>query len=140
MRALELKKSGWKNSEIAEALGVSRPTVTYWFKQGDTQEAMKEKNRSGRPSKITAEQKMELKNMLLEGAQAHGFEGDRWIRKRVKQLIEEKFNVKYELTQVGVILAEMNMTWQKPIKKAVQRDEEKITQWKEERWPELKKK
>lgn len=139
MRALALKKKGWKNSAIAEALGVSNPTVTYWFKQGDSLDAMREKPRSGRPPKLSKEHKKQLEEMLIEGSKAHGYEGERWTRKRVQRLIQKKFDVTYGLSQVGNILKSMKMTWQKPVKQAVQRDEVKIAQWRDQEWPELKK-
>jgi transposase len=33
LRALELKERGWKQSEIAEALGVSEGAVSQWMKR-----------------------------------------------------------------------------------------------------------
>jgi transposase len=47
--------------------------------------------------------------------------------------------VKYHPAHVSRILKDLDWTPQKPIRRAKQRKEAEIQRWKEERWPELKK-
>jgi DNA-directed RNA polymerase specialized sigma24 family protein len=46
LRALELKERGWKQSEIAEALGVSEGAVSQWMKRATEEgaEALRHKS------------------------------------------------------------------------------------------------
>ena len=60
----------------------------------------------GRPSKLTEEQKNELKLLLKER--------DDWNTNEVRNLINEKFDVKYSLKQVRIILRKFGMKYGKP--------------------------
>jgi len=60
----------------------------------------------GRPSKLMEEQKKELKLLLKER--------DDWNTNEVRNLINEKFGVKYSLKQVRIILRKFGMKYGKP--------------------------
>lgn len=60
----------------------------------------------GRPSKLTEEQKKELKLLLKER--------DDWNTNEVRNLINEKFDLKYSLKQVRIILRKFGMKYGKP--------------------------
>jgi len=49
--------------------------------------------------------------------------------------IENKFSIRLGLTAVGELLAKLNLTPQKPLQRAYQRDHEAIEQWQRERYP-----
>ena len=141
-RALALKKKGWKQAKIAEALGVSEGAVSQWFKKVELrgEEALHTQPKCGAPPKLSPDQLQQLAQMLLAGPETYGFEGDLWTSKRVKWLIEFKFGVKLHRAHVSRLLREhLHWSVQKPVEKASQRDEEAITKFKEERWPQLKK-
>ena len=40
---------------------------------------------------------------------------------------------------IGRLLKSLGWSWQKPTKRALERDEKKIEKWKEEDWPRIKK-
>jgi transposase len=81
----------------------------------------------------------QLVELLKQGAEAHGFLGDVWTRRRVAQLIQDRFGVSYHPTHVGRLLKQLGWSPQKPIVRATQRDEDAIAAWYSERWPALKK-
>ena len=54
-------------------------------------------------------------------------------------VIEREFGVSYHPTQVGRILKDCGWSLQKPALRAAQRDEDAIRDWREQRYPELKK-
>jgi transposase len=58
---------------------------------------------------------------------------------RVAQVINEEFGVGYHPAHVSRILKRLGFSLQKPDRLADQRDEDAIEEWKEKRWPELKK-
>jgi transposase len=82
---------------------------------------------------------MRLPQLLAQGAQSFGFQGDLWTQPRVAEVIRREFGVSYDPSQVGRILKQCGLSLQKPLRRATQRDETAIQRWKEERWPVLKK-
>jgi len=143
LQALQLKDKGWKQNKIAEALGVSAGAVSQWFKKAGEKgaEALRHISPPGKPARLTPAQKAQLVAALLAGPETYGFEGQLWTSKRVAWLIQYLFGVKYHRAHVSRLLREeLNWSVQKPIEKAAQRDEIAIEKWRDERWPQLKKK
>lgn len=141
LRAVELYKQGWRPVRIADALGVTRGAVSQWLKLYREKgiEALRYKRISKKPARLSQPQKVELVAMLSQGAESFGYVGQIWTQARVGELIERKFGVRYHLNHVGKILKACGWTYQKPVSRASQRNEEAVRQWCTERWPELKK-
>jgi transposase len=76
---------------------------------------------------------------VAQGAQAHGFRGDAWTCERVAIVIRREFGVSYHPAHVSRLLKKLRLSLQKPERRAGQRDEEAIDNWKEKKWPSLKK-
>ena len=53
-------------------------------------------------------------------------------------LVEERFDKKLSVTAVGRLLAELEITPQKPLRRAYERDPVAIAKWKEKDYPKLK--
>src|SRR5437868_10198804 len=81
-RAWELKAQGWKQKDIAAALGVSEGAVSQWIKRGREGgvEALRRHVAPGAQPKLSAEQLGQLPGVLKRGAQAYGYRGDVWTR------------------------------------------------------------
>lgn len=133
---------GWKQKHVAEALGVSKGAVSQWVsraREGGI-ERLRHTKPPGAPARLTPEQRAHLPELLARGAESFGFKGDIWTQPRVAQVIEREFGVAYDCSQVGRILKQCGLSLQKPLRRASQRDEAAIQGWKDERWPEIKKK
>jgi transposase len=141
LRALELKEQGWKQSEIAEALGVTEGAVSQWMKRAREQgaQALRHKPPPGAPSRLSDEQRARLPELLAQGAEAHGFRGELWTCERVAVLIRREFGVSYHPAHVSRVVRALGLSLQKPQRRAEQRDEEAIEHWKQKKWPSLKK-
>lgn len=127
--------------EVARLVGASPSSVCRWkqaLQQGGM-EVLKAKPHPGRPPRLRPEQKQELEEVLLEGPQAAGFPTDLWTLPRVAKVIEGRFGVKYHPGHVWRILRGMGWSPQKPERRARERDEEAIQQWREEEWVRVKK-
>lgn len=111
-KAIELYNKGWKQSQIAEALDVSQSCVSLWVKRFSNSglEALKSRYSPGAPSKLSLEQKQQLLEMLKQEPNNFGFPGHSWIRKQVAELIRQRFNVTYDLTQISRILKSINVS------------------------------
>ncbi len=142
LRAWELKREGWSQRRIAEALGVSKGAVSQWMKRAREGglEALKRQPAPGAPPRLSEEQRAEVPELLERGAEAHGFRGEVWTPcARVAEVIRREFGVSYHPAHVSRLLKVLRQSLQKPQRRANQRDEEAIENWKEHRWPSLKK-
>lgn len=142
LRAWELIQMGWKQKDVALALGVSKGAVSQWVsraKEGGT-EGLRHIKPRGAPARLRPKQRARLGELLARGAESFGFKGDIWTLPRVAQVIEREFEVVYDPSQVGRILSQCGLSLQKPLKRPSQRNEAAIGGWKDERWPALKKK
>lgn len=140
LRAWELSQAGWTQAAIAEALGVTPGAISQWMKrarEGGVAALYKRKAPGPKP-RLSEEQRARLPKLLERGAEAYGFRGDIWTRERVAEVIWREFGLRYTPTHVGRILRACGWSVQKPIRRAVQRDERAIQDWREERWPEIK--
>lgn len=140
-RAWELSQQGWLQKDIAAALGVTKGAVSQWLKRAREEgpESLRRRKASGAPRRLTDAQRQELPRLLEQGPEAHGFRGAVWTEGRIAQVIRQVFGVSYHPSHVGRILHACGWSLQKPVRRAVQRNEEAIRLWREEHWPEVKK-
>jgi transposase len=141
LRALELQERGWKQTQIADALGVTEGAVSQWMKRAREEgvEGLRHKPPPGATPRLSEEERAELPELLARGAQAHGFRGEVWTCERVAKVIRKEFGVSYHPAHVSRLLRKLRLSLQKPMRRANQRDEEAVERWKQERWPSLKK-
>jgi transposase len=136
-----LKVGERRQAEIARHLGVTEAAVSKWKKILDTEgeEGLQPKRATGRPPKLSEEQKAALLEKLEEGAVANGFPTEQWTQARVKKLIERAYGVSYRRNYVGQLLDQLGWSVQKPDPRAMERDEEMIAAWLSKDWPRIKK-
>ena len=141
LRALELKERGWKQTHIADALGVTEGAVSQWMKRAREEgvEGLRHKPPPGATPRLSEEARAKLPELLAQGAQAHGFRGEVWTCERVATVIRKEFGVSYHPAHVSRLLKALRQSLQKPQRRVNQRDEEAIEHWKEKKWPSLKK-
>ncbi len=141
LQALALKQQGWKQTEIAEALGVTDGAVSQWMQVVDEHGAVAllAQPHPGRPPELSAERKTVLPDYLAHGAEAYGFRGDVWTCERIAKVNEWEWGVSYHRSHVARLLRGLKWTPQLPLKRATQRDEAAIARWRTDVWPELKK-
>jgi transposase len=140
MQAWRLKQLGWKQRDIAVALSASEGAVSQWLAAAGAggPDALLSRPVPGHPARLTGEQKRLVPDLLWHGPEAYGFRGELWTCARVARAIKEEFGVSYSTSQVSRILKALDWTPQRPITRAVQRDEEAVERWRAEVWPELR--
>lgn len=141
-RALELKRGGWTQQEIADALGVTKVAVSQWMAavREHGEDGLLARPHKGAAPRLTSDQLRLVPEFLSHGAEAYGFRGEVWTCARVAAVIRREFAVSYHKDHVSRLLKALRWTPQKPAERAAQRDEQEVVGWREERWPELKKK
>ena len=95
--------------------------------------------RSDAPRKITEKQVKRLEKALDKGAFAFGYAGDYWTLDRITQVIWQLFKVRYHPSAVWYVMDRMGWSSQRPQRRAFQRNEEAVEQWKKEVLPQIKK-
>jgi transposase len=89
---------------------------------------------------LSREQLVEVEAVLAEGAAANGYPTDLWTLARVAEVIERISGVSYHPRHVWRVLRQqLGWSWQRPARRAVERDEATIARWLKRRWPQLKK-
>jgi transposase len=141
-RAWELKEQGWKQQDIAAALGVTGGAVSQWRKRAREHgvEALRRHPAPGRQPRLTPEQRAQLPALLERGPEAYGFRGQVWTCQRVGEVIRRTFGVAYHPAHVSRRLHAVRHSVQRPVQQATQRDAAAIQAWWRERWPALEKK
>jgi len=141
VREVRLLQAGHKPAEVAAMIGAPRQTVYRWKDVLETQgiDALRDMSKGGRPTLLGAEELVGLQVALMEGPTAHGFGTPLWTIKRVRVFIEREFGVRYSDVHVWRLLGQMGFSSQKPERRALDRDEVAIEDWKKRIWPALKK-
>ena len=136
-----LRSNRWSHAEIARQLGVTRMAVWYWAHQlaHGGWRSLRRRKRSGRPRKLSPEQRKVLRRFLKRGAKAFGFRSDRWTLHRIQKVIEREFHVVYHPHYVARLLQAMGWSPQVPLPRAKERDEALIRAWLARDWPRIKK-
>jgi transposase len=142
LRAWEMHQQGYKQGEIADALGLTQSAVSRIIARAEEGGvvALQHHKPPGRRAQLSAEQQQQLLSELSQGAEEHGFAGDVWTTERIAQFIAQRFGVKYHRDYIGPLLRQLGWSPQRPIVRASQRDEVAIEQWVTITWPELQKK
>jgi transposase len=137
---LYLKQRGWIQREIAEALDVSEVALSTWLARARDggPEALRARPAPGRAPRLSPDQLRSIPELLWHGPEAYGFRGQVWTCARIAEVIGWEFGVHYHKDHVGRLLKGLHWTPQQPIQRAIERDDEAIRRWRDETWPELR--
>jgi transposase len=142
MRAVDLFEQGVRPAEIARQLGVCHQIVSDWRGawQRSGRDGLRGAGRAGRLPKLRPEQLADVESALIQGAKASGYPNELWTLKRVAEVIQRVTGVSHHPARVWYILRQgLNWSWQRPARRATERNEEAIELWVKRRWPHLKK-
>lgn len=124
------------------SLGLCRTTIYPWLREFKDKglEALVESIAQGPRPKLTPRQEQQVKRWILgKDPRQYGLDFALWTRRIVQQLIQDKMGVELCLTSVGKLLAKLEITPQKPLRRAYERDPATIQLWLEETYPAIKK-
>ena len=140
--AVERVQAGEKPSVVAKSFGIYRTSIYRWLRAHKKRgrEALKSTTAKGPTPKLTQVQKNQVRRWIIgKDPRQYGFDFGLWTRSIVAQMIQDKFEVSLTLPSIGHLLTSLEITPQKPLRRAYERDEKEIKQWKEEKYPELRK-
>src|SRR5438093_5218567 len=125
-----------------ESLGFSRTAIYPWLRKFEQEgwDALVERIAAGPEPKLTEKQRQQVKRWILgKDPRQYGFDFGLWTRRIVQQLILEKMSIELCLTSVGKLLASLDITPQKPLRRAYERDPKAVKLWLDQTYPKLKK-
>ena len=100
---------------------------------------MCEKIAKGPEPKLTEKQRQQVRRWVVgKDPRQYGFEFGLWTRRIIAALIAQRLGIEMGLTAVGRLLAQLNITPQKPLRRAYERDPQEVPQWVQERYPKLR--
>lgn len=124
---------------VAKTIQVNEKSIYNWlnafFTQGLT--GLKSRPKRGRKSLLSEKQKEKLKEYLLEEPQKLGFRSGTWNSIMVRELIEQKFGIKYSRHYVCQLLRSLGLSYQKTKFANPKAGREKKIEWRENIWPNL---
>jgi transposase len=143
IRRMAVKRvlEGETPSAVMNSYGLCRTTIYPWLraheKRGET--ALQSRPSTGRPPTLSERQRLHVRRWICgKDPRQYGFDFGLWTRRIVADLVEEKFDHKLSVTAVGRLLAALDITPQKPLRRAYERDPVAIAKWKERDYPKLK--
>jgi transposase len=140
-RALALLDAGHSLNEVGRRMGCNASSVMRWRdarRRGGTK-ALKVRFSPGRPWKLNDGQRKRLIHLLLQGSLAHGYRTNLWTTLRIAEVVKREFGVRYHRAHVGRLMHSLKWSPQKPERRALEQDRDKIKRWKRNVWPRVKK-
>jgi transposase len=142
LRAGELFAQGRTTAEVAQAVGVTYEAARRWrvrWARGGP-EALRRRRADGRPPKLSDEQVGQVRQALLAGAVANGFENDPWTVRRVARVVARTTGVRLSVAATWrLLVGRLGWSLQRPERQAKERDEQAVARWVADEWPRTKK-
>ena len=120
--ALLLLLSGWKSTNVSSLYGLSRWSVVKWIQKANKEglAAVQDKQRPGRPSRITDECKRELDMALEKPPNEFGIARARWDGKVVVQYLKEFHGITIRVRRAQQLLHELGYSLKRPTHRYIQ--------------------
>ena len=144
IRILAVKRvveDGEAPSAVMASLGFSRTAIYPWLRKFEEEgwDALVERIAEGPAPKLAEKQRQQVKRWILgKDPRQYGFDFGLWSRRVVQALIQERMKIDLGLTAVGRLLASLDITPQKPLRRAYERDPKAVEFWLQKTYPKLK--
>lgn len=111
LAAAQALETGVSQASVARSFGVSRTTASRWQRAlaGNGMECLRKRRATGRPNRLSAEQRAAVVEMFAAGPRACGFETDRWSTGRMAEAIAQRFGVRYDPDHVGRLMHRLGL-------------------------------
>nr|WP_036032682.1 IS630 family transposase [Leptospira noguchii] len=123
---------------VSESLKLGRKTIFVWLRKykDEGEEGLIPGKVKGKPPLLNTRQKQKLSRMIVgKDPRQYSLGSILWTRKLISDLILKEFGIKIGLTVISRILHSMNITPQKPLKIAYQKDPQAVKEWMKVTYP-----
>jgi len=140
-RAVRSVQDGESPEVVARVIGINRSTIYGWlaqYRRGGWG-ALKAKPLFGRPPKLDGKKLKWIYDIVTQKNPLQlNFAFALWTREMVAKLIKDKFHISLSLVSVGRLLAQLGITCQRPLHRALERDAALVQQWLKQEYPKIK--
>ena len=142
IHAVLLCAKGKTSGEIADLIDSPRSCVTEWLRNYEEQgfEGLLEGHRCGRESRLSAQDKTRLADIIESGPVAYGLLSGIWTSPMIAKIIQDEFSVEYHPAHVRKLLYAIGFSVQRPKKILAKADPDKQNKWRRYTYPNIKKK
>jgi transposase len=140
LAAAEWIEEGASDREVAARFRVTRMSTNRWRRAQAARgrPALASKGPGGARCKLSRAQLDELAALLDAGPAVWGWADQCWTLPRIAEVVRTRFGVDYTLAGLDLLLHRLGWSVQVPARHAAERNEERITVWREATWPEIK--
>ena len=133
--------AGESVATVMDSFGMHRTSAYPWLRREKKLglQSLKSTKSLGPQRLLTDKQCSQVRSWICgKDPRQYGIDFGLWTRAIVKWLILDRFGIEISISSVGVLLANLNITPQKPLQRAYQRDPVAITEWKTKVYPSIK--
>lgn len=134
-------EGGERPSDVMDSLGLCRTSIYPWLRKFNKKgiESLVSHVATGPTPKLNEKQRQQVRRWILgKDPRQYGLDYGLWTRKIVQELIRDRMHIDVGLTAVGRLLARLEITPQKPLRRAYERDPKAVQEWKDTVYPQLK--
>jgi transposase len=140
LAAAEWIQEGATDREVAARFRVTRMSANRWRRAlaDGGRPALASKGAGGARCRLSPVQLDELQVLLDAGPAVWGWDDQCWTLPRIAEVVHQRFGVDYTLPGLDLLLHRLGWSVQVPARRAAERDEQRVTAWREQTWPEIK--
>lgn len=141
LTAGKLFHRGESQAKVAAKLHVTTAAACKWYAKwkADKEKGLLSKGPTGADPILNTKKRQILKKAILSGPSHAGYDTDFWTLERIRALVKKKLKVNLGTTSVWRAVIGLGFSVQKPERRARERNEKAITDWKQKKFPKLKK-
>jgi len=127
-------KQGDSTSRLADCHNVSQQTIRNWlrrFENRPLEDAPFDGRRAGRPRKLTDDEPDELREVLHDSPENHGFDHHAWVPRPVYHYLQSEYGVEYSLRHIRRLMHEARLSWRTARPTHYEADPEQATEFQE---------
>lgn len=142
LHAVLLNADGHSSGRIAQILKAPRSKASEWLANYEShgEEALLEGQRSGRPARLTPEQRTALGDIIESGPVAYGLDSGVWTSPMIGRVIEDEFGEVFHPGHIRKLLTAIGFSVQRPKRLLARADAEAQARWRRRTYPNIKKK
>lgn len=141
LMAVRRVRAGEAPSAVIKSYGFCRTTIYRWLRQARRggELALRARKATGRPPRLSGRQQAAVARWITgKDPRQYGFDFGLWTRQIIAELIAQRFGVRLSRTAVGRLLAALEITPQKPLRRAYERDPVAVARWMREEYPAIR--